>query len=55
MAKRITVSDDTIQKIEPFAKPFEKFDDCIKRILDCKCRQETKKPKQNDDAVKEKP
>lgn len=45
MAKRVTVSDDTLEKIEPMAKPFEKFDDCIKRVIDCACNQETKSEK----------
>ncbi len=46
MSKRVTVSDDTIQKIEPLAKPFEKFDDCIKRVLDCVCHKEIEKLEQ---------
>lgn len=47
MAKRVTVSDDTIKKIEPLAKPFEKFDDCIKRVIDCAYTKETKKSEKN--------
>jgi hypothetical protein len=51
MAKRVTVSDDTMQKIEPLAKPFEKFDDCLKRVLECSCiTKETKQPESKEDS-----
>jgi len=45
MAKgeRITISPDTKKSLGKIAKPFEKFDDCIKRVLDCVCQQEIEK------------
>ena len=50
MPKRVTVSDDTIQKMEPLAKPFESVDDCLQRILECSCiKKEMKKGKQEKD------
>jgi len=53
--ERITISPNTKKSLAKMAKPFEKFDDCIKRALDCACHQETKKSEQNDDVVEEKP
>ena len=53
--ERVTISQDTKKSLAKMAKPFEKFDDCIKRVLDCTCHKETKKSEQNDDDVEEKP
>ncbi len=51
--ERITISSDTKKSLAKMAKPFEKFDDCIKRVIDCACHKETKKSKQNDVVVEE--
>ena len=45
--ERVTISPETKKSLAKIAKPFEKFDDCIKRVLDCACHKETKKSKQN--------
>lgn len=46
--KRITLSDETINKLAPIAEPFETIDECMSRVLGCKCVQkEMKKEKQN--------
>lgn len=44
--ERITISADTKDNLAKIAKPFEKFDDCIKRVLECSCIEKEIKSEQ---------
>ena len=54
--KRVTISENTVKGLAKIAKPFESPEDCIQRILSCKCvRNEMAKSKKDEVAVAEKP
>ena len=52
-SNRVTISNDTINKLEKMGKPFESIDSCLNRILSCSCVEKEMK-KQHDDVESEK-
>ena len=48
---RVTLSKNTMNGLSKFAKPFESADDCLKRILNCKCIQNEVKKGEEDEVV----
>ena len=46
---RITLSDDTKNGLAKLAKPFESVDDCLQRVLTCKCVQKEMEKQEKDE------